>query len=136
MLDNLCRQALEVFILRDEIRLAVDFRKCSRLSVRGNVCRDSALGRNTAGFLLRLGDSLLTKIIDCLLLVAVRFGKRFLAVHHACTGNLTELLDHSACNLCHICPPVFSLLHLCKTTRIGIRFTMFMRLSVKPHRSP
>ena len=59
---------------------------------------DQAFGRDAAGLLGRLGETLGAEPVDGCFHVAAGFGQRILAVHHAHAGLLAELLHHSSGN--------------------------------------
>ena len=61
---------------------------------RMDVGSDQPFGRLLARTLLHRGHTLLAQIVDSLFEVATRFLQRFLAVHHAHVGLLTEFLYH------------------------------------------
>ena len=99
---NLAGEVLEVIGARHEIRLAVHFHEHANLAAHVNVAADEPFVRRTARFLGRLGETALAKNGGRLLDVAVRFGQRRLALHHARAGQVAELLHHR-CRDFHRC---------------------------------
>src|SRR5205085_11001704 len=98
---DLARERLEVFIARDEVRLAVDLEEHADAAGAVDVRDDRALGRLAAGLLGRLRETLRAQIVDRLVHVAGDFGQRLLAVRHAGAGALAQVLDERCSHFRH-----------------------------------
>ncbi len=93
------RQRLEFLVAGDEIGLRIDFdddavMACDRQG-------DESFGRDPAGFLRRFRQALLAQPIDRRFDVAVGFGERRLAIHHAGAGLLAKILHHCGRDVRH-----------------------------------
>ena len=90
-LGDVAHDLLEGLVAGDEIGLGVDLD--NDCLAQAGIDADQALGRRAARLLVGLGDALLAQPVDRGLHVAVGFGERGLAVHHARAGQLAEFLD-------------------------------------------
>ena len=85
-------QLLEVISASDEVRLAVDLdHRANATAV--DVGFDQALTCVATGLLAGFGSALLAQDRRCLFEVAAGCVQRALALHNACAGALTKLLD-------------------------------------------
>ena len=85
-------QSLELLVARDEVGLGIHLDH-DALGARGHGA-DQAFGRDAAGLLRGLRQALLAQPVDRRFHVAVVFGQRLLAIHHADAGRLAQVLDH------------------------------------------
>ena len=90
-------QPLEQVVAGDEIGFRIDLDQHA-LGAR-DLDGDQALGRDAAGLLGGLGEALLAQPIDGRLHVALGLAERGLAIHHARSGHLAQLLDHRSGDL-------------------------------------
>jgi hypothetical protein len=100
--NDTAHQPLEIVVSRDEIRLRVDLDDHADQIL--DRCADQSVGGDAAAFLGRLGEPLLAQPVDGGLDVAVRFGQRVLAVHHARAGLLTQVLHEPSRDRSHRFP--------------------------------
>src|SRR5207249_7304550 len=84
---------LKVIRTRDEVALAVHLDEHPELGPGMNVRADDALAGLAVRPLRRLGESLLPKILDRRLQVALGGLQGVVAVHHTRSGELAELPD-------------------------------------------
>src|SRR5215213_2107397 len=84
------READEVLVASDEVRLAVDLDEHADLAVGVDVGLDGALGGRALAALLGLRGALHPQRLDRLLDVAVRLDEGLLALHHPCAGALAQ----------------------------------------------
>ena len=87
----------EEIVLGDEVALGVDLDDGADAAVGADPGVSHALGGYAAGLLLRGGEALLAQPLYGLVDVAVGLGEGLLAVHHADTGHLTQVLYVSCC---------------------------------------
>ena len=87
----------EEVVLRDEVALGIDFDYGAHAALGADVSVSHALSGYAAGLLLGGGEALLTEPLNGLVDVAVGLGEGLLAVHHADTGHLAQVLDVSSC---------------------------------------
>src|SRR5215217_2452085 len=87
---EVAREADEVVVAGDEVRLAVDLHQHADLAVRVDVGLNGALGGLALAALLRLGGALHPQRLDRLLDVAIRLDEGLLALHHPCAGALAQ----------------------------------------------
>ena len=101
LVDHGVRAGLHEFrearVLRDEVRLRVDFNDNADLAAVRNLRKRNAFRSDSARLLDGSCEALLAKELGCLLHVAVRLGKRLLAVHHAAAGLRSERRDVFCC---------------------------------------
>ena len=102
MLRDLGGERLEVVVLRDEIGFAIDFDDRRDLRVVRDVESDHALGGDAVGRLARLRSALDPQQLLGLAEVAVGFGQRLLAFHHAEPGALAQVHHHACGNVRHV----------------------------------
>ena len=101
VLGHIVGEVQEVVSLGHEVGLAVDLNDHTHGCVLVGVLSYNALGRNTAGLLGGLAQTLLTQPFNSLVHIAVACDKRLLAIHHASAGALAQFLYHSRGNSCH-----------------------------------
>ena len=82
---------MELFVLRNEVRLAVDFDGRTLGTFNGNA--NKTFCSRAARFLGSSGKALGTQQIYCGFDIAIGFFKRLFGVHHAGAGKLTQFLD-------------------------------------------
>ena len=99
---DLARKALEVLRPRHEVGLAVHLDQDANLAAHVDVAADQPFVGRAAGFLRRLREPALAEDGRRFLHVAVRFGERGLALHHARAGQIAELFHHRSSNF-HSC---------------------------------
>src|SRR5690606_37184367 len=98
-LGHVADEALELFVLGDEVGFAVDFDHRAAGSVGGDT--DQTFGGDAAGLLGSGGEALGAQPVDRRFNVAAILGQRLLAVHHAGAGAVAQFLDESGCNFSH-----------------------------------
>jgi hypothetical protein len=81
----------EVLVLGDEVGFGVDFDEHGLAAVLGE--HDAAFRGDAAGLLVGLGEALLAQPLGGGVDVAVVFGERLLAFHHAGASALAQILD-------------------------------------------
>ena len=86
-------ELLEGLVARDEVGLRIDFDQRAGIAADGHA--DQAFRRDAAGLLRGLGKTLLAQPIDRGFEIAVGFGQRGLAVHHARAGLVAQVLHHA-----------------------------------------
>ena len=84
-------EVFEIVGLCNEVGLAVDLDDDANAALLADKAIYDALCCNTGCFLCGCRKALLTKIIHCLIHIAVAFLESLFAVHHACTGHLAKL---------------------------------------------
>src|SRR5439155_14378988 len=85
-------QLFEIVGAGHEIALAIDFDQHADFASGMNVVRNRAFAGDAGSLLLGHGSAAFAENDDCLLQIAIRFGERFLAVHHGSAGLVAELL--------------------------------------------
>jgi hypothetical protein len=93
LLGHRLRERAELFVTRNEVRLAIQLDDRAGLRVFADERNDLALRGRAVGALLGLGNALLAKIFDGLVDVAAGLLECFLAIHHAGAGALAQHLD-------------------------------------------
>ena len=106
-LGDAADQVLEGIVAGHEIGFRVDLDDDSRRAGAGDA--DQTFGCGAAGLLVGLGDALGAQPVDRSFHVAIVFGKRLLAVHHACARLLAQFLHHCGCDFGHYVPLVFKI---------------------------
>ena len=104
-LGNVADELLEELVLGDEIGLRIDLDDRAASALDGDP--DEPFGGGASGLLGGGGETLGAEPIDCGLHLALGFGKRLLAVHHAGAGALAQFLDSRGRNLSHVHSFVF-----------------------------
>ncbi len=84
----------ETTIFSNEVSLAVNFQNDAVGTV--DLSDDHAVSSNVTCFFRRFDCARFTHVFDCQLDVAVCFGQRFFAIHHACASTLTQLFYRDA----------------------------------------
>ena len=92
-------EVVEVVGPRNEVRLAVHFHEDADLAAHVDVAADGTLRRGPAGALRGLRQSALAQQGHRLFHVAVGFGERGLALHHAGARLVAKLFDLCRRNL-------------------------------------
>ena len=88
--DELRDDFAEIFVARDEVRLARHFDQHAGAAVGEDLAADDAFARRAVGTLLGLGDALLTEVLDGGVHIAPILLECLLAIHHAGAGALAE----------------------------------------------
>ena len=99
-LRNLRSEGLEVLVSGNEVRFRVDLDGGARGSGHGG--GNQSLRRGASRLLGGRGESLLAQPVDPGLQVPAGLGQRLLAVHHAGTGLLAQLLHQGGSDLSHL----------------------------------
>jgi len=92
---DILREILEFIASGDKVGFAVDFYQDTDLRTSVNVREDTAFGGDAALLLVRRGHALDAQPLLRFLDVTVVFNQSFLAIHHTCTGHLSELFNRS-----------------------------------------
>ena len=103
-LRDVADEILENLVLRDEIRLGVHLDDRAVIAFDGDA--DETLGGRTAGLLGGRRQALGAQPVDRRFHLAVRLGKRLLAVHHAGAGALAQFLHTRGRDLSHVLLPL------------------------------
>ena len=90
---KLADEAAEVLVLGDEVGLAVDLEHGAGAAVGADGGVDHAILGLAVGFFAGFGDAFFAQDVFGGGKVAIGFGERGLAVHHAGVGFFTEFLD-------------------------------------------
>ena len=104
--SHVANEGLELLVLGDEIRLRVHFDR-STLGAR-YFDADQALGRSAAGLLGGRGEALGAQPVHRHRHVAIGFGQRLLAIHHARAALFAQVLYRSCRDLGHVVGPYLS----------------------------
>ncbi len=92
-------QALEQVVAGDEVGFRIDFDHNALGALDGDA--DQTFGRDAAGLLGGLGQTLLAQPIDRTFEIAAGLVQRRLAIHHARAGFLAEVLHHACGDVRH-----------------------------------
>src|SRR5690606_14494690 len=95
---DLLQERLEVLGARDEVGLAVEFDEHADLAPGVDVGANQSFTGGAAGLLRRLRQATLAENRDGIVEVAIGLLERSLALHHAGTGQIAELLDEGRGN--------------------------------------
>ncbi len=90
---DVLHECAEIFVLGDEIGLAIHFHQHADFSLQMNVGSDDSFLRRARRFLARAGDAFCAQDRFRFFQVAARFGQRAFAIHHARVGFFAELLN-------------------------------------------
>ena len=92
-------ERLETSVFRNEVGLAVDFQDHAVVAVDFGF--DHAVSSHVACFFRRFDRAGLTHVLNRQLDVAIRFGQRFFAVHHARASTLAQFFYQCSGNFSH-----------------------------------
>ncbi len=91
----------EAVVLRDKIRLAIDFHEHADFRAGRDVLRNDAFVRCAVGFFCGGRDAFFAQIIHGDFDVALRLDERFFAIHQARAGHFAELADVCSSDFSH-----------------------------------
>ena len=101
MLGELSSEAGELGVAADEVGLGVDLDEHAHGRVSRDERGDGALVGRATGLLGERSQTAGAQDVDSGVQVAVGLGERLLALHHAGSGALAELLDHAGGDVSH-----------------------------------
>ena len=103
LLGQLVAEAAELFVLADEVSLAIDFEQDPNLGAGDDVLGDDSFVGGAVGLLRCAGNAFLAKPVHGEVEVALVFGEGFLAVHQARSGHFAELAYACGSDFRHMC---------------------------------